>query len=62
MKFLVCILGIFVTVSCQMMDEAKVKECATTHKITDMSIVQKMMIPGFSTTNKDEKVSINLYQ
>lgn len=58
MKFLLCILGLIAVASCKMVDEAKVKECATKHKITDTAIIQKMMTPGFSTTNKDEKVSL----
>lgn len=57
MKFLICILGLIAVVSCKMVDDAKVKECATKNKITDMTIMQKMMTPGYSTTNKDEKVS-----
>lgn len=58
MKFLICILGLIAVVSCKMVDEAKMKECAATHKITDMSLLNKMMKPGYTTTNKDEKVRL----
>ncbi|XP_063697781.1 uncharacterized protein LOC134828725 [Culicoides brevitarsis] len=56
MKFLlVCFMALAASVSAKMVDDAKIKECAANNKITDLSLVQKMMAPGFTTTSKDEK-------
>lgn len=38
-------------------DDPKVKECAAKNKITDMTILDKFMKAGYTTTNHDDKVS-----
>lgn len=61
MKILICLAVFIVAVSCKMVEEAKVKECATKYKITDMSLMEKMLKPGFSSNNKDEKVILRYF-
>lgn len=57
MQILIWVFVLIVLAVCKKVEEQKIKQCAKKNSITDITIVDKMMTPGYSTINKDEKVS-----
>lgn len=57
MQILIWVFVLIVFAVCKKVEEQKIKQCAKKNSITDITIVDKMMTPGYSTINKDEKVS-----